>query len=156
MPKKIVYPFNPPLEDKVYILRLQSQICAPKWHWLVTKPLALLILIVCTALTILAMGLGVDGMLAHLEKAPRLEQGVATIFGSARNFALSVLLAWCFAVFAHAVESLMAYRYCEQTLRFSNQHSSKWAFLVFLVGWPIFQELPELVDAKEAASKKKE
>jgi hypothetical protein len=154
MPKKVVFPFHPPLQDKVYLLRLQSEICAPKWHWLVTKPLALMILMVCTGLTILTNGFGVDGIAALLEKAPRLEQGVSTIFGSPRNFALAVVMAWCFAIFAHLVECLIAYRYCER-LRFTNQHASMWAFLVFLVGWPIFEELKEIVAAKESLSKKK-
>ncbi len=155
MPKRAIYKFNPPLQDKVYMLRLQSQICAPKLHWLFTKPLAFVILITCTLLTIATMGLGVARMTELLNKAPRLENQVAQIFGSAHNFAVVVLAAWCFAVVAHSIESAMAYRHCERTFQFSNQHSSYWALLVFLVGWPIFDELRELVEAKEMFAKKK-
>lgn len=156
MPKKVVYKFNPPIEgDKVYMLRLQSRICAPKFHWLFTKPLAFLILVTCTLLSIAAMGLGVSGMTRLLDQMPRLEAGAATIFGSAHAFAVVVLGAWCFAVVCHFVECSIAYRHCERRLRFSNEHSSQWAMMVFLVGWPIFSELRELIEAKELHFKKK-
>lgn len=155
MPKKVVYPFDPPLPDKLSVLVLQSQICAPEWDWLVKKPFARLILVVCTTLTILVNGLGFDGIVAYLEKAPRLEQGVATIFGSAQNFAFAILGAWLFALFAHFIEAMMAYRYCELTLRFLDRDAFMWGFQVFLVGWPVFKELRELVEVQEMHSKQK-
>jgi hypothetical protein len=154
MPQKAVYKFNPPLADKVYMLKIQSQICAPKIHWLFTKPLALLILITCTIISVAAMGIGVTGMTEMIGTMPRLENGVAMMFGSADTFAMTVLVAWCVAVGAHTVEAIIAYRYCER-MPFANHHSSLWALLVFLVGWPIFSELKDLMEAKASHSKKK-
>jgi Domain of unknown function (DUF4499) len=154
MPKKAIYKFKFPLSDKVYLLKIQSQICAPKFHWLFTKPLALLILIACTLLSVAAMGYGVAGMTEMIDKMPQFESGVTRIFGSAHTFAVAVLIAWILAVMAHFVEAVMAYRFCE-LVPFANHHSSAWAMLIFLVGWPIFIELKDLMEAKAAHSKQK-
>mmetsp|Transcript_63643 Transcript_63643/g.183075 ORF Transcript_63643/g.183075 Transcript_63643/m.183075 type:complete len:221 (+) Transcript_63643:113-775(+) len=154
MPKKAIFKFNKPLGDKIYMKRLQSDICAPKFSWLFTKPLALLILVTCAFLSICAMGLGVSGMTEQLDRMPRTEKAIAMIFGSAHNFAVTVLMSWCVAVFFHFIEATVAYKWCER-IPFSNQHSSSWALLVFLVGWPIFTEIKELFEVKAAHAKNK-
>lgn len=154
MPKKATYKFKTPLGEKVFLKKLQSEVCAPKFHWLFTKPLAFLIWVTCTLLSIAAMGLGVAGITEKMDKMPRFENAVATIFGSAHAFAVIVLVSWCFAVIAHFIEGITAYRYCER-MPFSNSHASSWALLVFLVGWPIFVEIKELFEVKLEHSKKK-
>ena len=156
MPKKAIYKFYPPLNgSSVKMLQLQSRICAPKITWLFTKPLALLILVTCTLLSTLAMGLGVDGIMELLQTMPRLESKLTMVFGSAENVGLVVVFFWIITVVAHLIECCIAYRYCETTLRFSNQVASFWGILVFIVGWPVFEELKELVEWKQLHGKKK-
>ena len=154
MPKKAVYKFHPPLGDKVFLLKIQSSICAPKFHWLFTKPLALFILVLCIILFSPLAILGVDEMTRLIRTMPDVDAVVTTIFGSAHLFSIAVLAAWAFAVVAHAVEAVIAYRFCER-MPFANHHSSAWAMLIFLVGWPIFCEIKELMDVKADFLKKK-
>lgn len=156
MPKTATYKFRPPLDgNKIFLLKLQSDICAPKFHWLFTKPLALFILILCIALSIGAMGMGVDGMTENLAKYPALENGVTAVFGSPKFFSWVILGAWCIAVLVHFIECAVAYRICERSLRFSNEISSAWGLLIFMVGYPVFQELLEIHHAKNLHAKSK-
>ena len=154
MPQKAVYKFNPPLGDKVFMLKIQSSICAPKFHWLFTKPLALLILVLCTVLFGPLGVLGIDEVTRLIGTMPQVDAVVTTIFGNAHTFSMAVLAAWCFTVVAHAAEAVIAYRFCE-LMPFANHHASAWGMLVFLVGWPIFREIKELMDVKAEFSKKK-
>eukprot|EP00934_Nitzschia_sp_Nitz4_P004571 Nitzschia sp. Nitz4//scaffold35_size145790//116600//117271//NITZ4_003049-RA/size145790-processed-gene-0.245-mRNA-1//-1//CDS//3329549181//4561//frame0 len=155
-PATTTYTFNPPIQgDQVFLLQMQSRICSPPIHWLVTKPLALVILIACSLLSIAAMGLGVDGMQNMLAQYPELENLVSMIFGSPAMFAYLVLFAWCLTVVVHFIEATVAYRRSEIFLRFSNQTASLWGVLVFMAGYPIFVECQELVTAKREHAKKK-
>lgn len=154
MPQTAIYRFQPPLQsDKIKMLQLQSKICSPNFLWLFTKPKALVTWIFCALLSIATMGLGVEKMTELIDRMPAVDQTIRAIFGVPHTFALFVLCLWCFCVVAHFVECAIAYRRCEMRLRFSNEVSSMWGLMVFIAGWPIYQELQEYVEIKEQHKK---
>lgn len=154
------YELHPPLvsvdDFKRRIPSLHNKLCAPRFHWLVTNPLAFLILIVCSGLGYGTLVLGIDGMVEALARAPtNLEEGVATIFGSTRIFAQLVFASWYFSVLAHGIEAALAVRHCHNILQLEAGPTSAWAILIFCVGYPIFSQLQELVRVQQERFKSK-
>jgi hypothetical protein len=142
------YKFQHPLKNsdslEQLIPVLHAQVCGAKPHWLITKPVAVLIWGTCSAL---AYGsyLGVDGMTDALSRAPRLESGVSAVFGSTKVFGHCVIGSFIFSVVAHGIEASMAVFYCRKSLKLDLGSSALWGFLIFLVGFPIFTELQDLL-----------
>jgi hypothetical protein len=153
------YPLNPPLQSAdefpKRLDQIHNQVCAPKASWLVTSPLALMILITCSALSYGTLYVGVDGMVDALAQAPRLEDGVNTIFGSAHTFGIAVTCSWCFLVIAHGIEATIALQYCTHRLKLNAQITSLWALLIFITGFPVYWELKDLVKVQKDHDKKK-
>ncbi len=134
------------------IPQLHSQVCAPHTTWLITKPIAFLIWVTCS---VLAYGsyLGNDGIVVALSSAPRLESGISAVFGNTTTFAYLVFGSFCFAVIAHAVEASIAIYYCWTVLNLGIPSTALWGLLIFLVGFPIFRELEELLVVHNNAKK---
>jgi hypothetical protein len=142
------YTFQPPLKSSAdleqFIPLLHAQVCGAQPHWLITKPVAAMIWMTCSAL---AYGtyLGVDGMVGALSQAPRLESGVSAVFGSTKIFGYCVIGSFIFSVIAHGVEASLAVFYCRKSLKLDLRSSALWGFFIFLVGFPIFTELQDLL-----------
>lgn len=142
------YRIQPPLQNTADFERripvLHAKACGAKPQWLITKPVALLIWVTCSTLGY-GTYLGVDGMVEALSEAPRLEAGIQTVFPSTTFFAYCVIGSFLFSVVAHGIEASMAMYYCRKTLQLNMASSALWGFLIFLVGFPIFTELQDLL-----------
>ncbi|KAL3921217.1 MAG: hypothetical protein SGARI_006735 [Bacillariaceae sp.] len=128
------------------IPQLRQQVCSPDPLWLIKKPVALLILVTIAALAYVTLFLGTDAMedlLAH--QAPRLDQGISSIFGSTKIFGYFVVGSFWFSVVAHGIEACMGVYYSQKTLQLDTTASLSWGVLIFLVGYPVFNELQELL-----------
>jgi Domain of unknown function (DUF4499) len=130
-------------------------VCRPDPTWLINDPAAATILVTCAGLTY-GVWIGTDEMASMLSQhAPRLEHGIATIFGSIQNFGYAVHASFWFAILAHTFEAGIGTLYC-RTLSLQTSSTVLWSFMIFLVGFPILKELQALVKAQEppAVSKK--
>ncbi|KAG7338813.1 hypothetical protein IV203_026271 [Nitzschia inconspicua] len=142
------YKIQPPLQNASDFERrftvLHANVCGAKPHWLITKPVAFLICVTCSALGY-GTYLGVDGMVEAFSQAPRLESGISALFGSTKIFGYCVIGSFVFSVVAHGIEASIAVYYCRTTLKLDMGSSLLWGFLIFLVGFPIFTELQDLL-----------
>jgi hypothetical protein len=149
------YKLDPPLANATDFTKripvLHAKACGPKPHWLITKPVAFLIWVTCSAL---AYGtfLGVEGMAEALSQAPRLEAGVSTVFRTPQIFAYCVIGSFVFSVVAHGIEASLAMHYARTTLKLDWGSTVLWGFLIFLVGFPIFTELQDFLSVHQQQS----
>uniref|UniRef100_A0A7R9WQU3 Uncharacterized protein n=1 Tax=Craspedostauros australis TaxID=1486917 RepID=A0A7R9WQU3_9STRA len=152
--KSLTYPFRPYVKSKNELKRrlatIRNQVCAPKIHWLVTKPFALLVLLICAGLGYGTMVLGTNGMLEAIAQAPRLQRGIAQVFGSASMFVKYVQASWYVCIVAHLVEAVLAAIGCSTTLGLNAEVTFSWFILVWMVGFPIFQEFDTLMKMQYA------
>jgi hypothetical protein len=157
--KQGFYEFHPPLQsaNDLYsrLNTIHNEVCAPKIHWLVTNPLALACLVMCSGLGFGTIFFGVEGIVDAFEQVPRLEAGIASIFGSTQTFGYVVWASWYFAVVAHGIEAMIAYRQCSKTLQLETRTSLTWTMLVFLVGYPILSELDGMLQVQKDNAKSK-
>ena len=154
-----LYEFRPPLKSAneltQRLLAIHNQVWAPRISWLMTKPLALQVLIVLGLAGYGTEILGMEGMLALLEQAPRLEHGVATVFGTAQKFCNMVIGSWYVSVIAHLCEALWASYHCVNTLKMDTTATLQWFLVIWAVGYPIFVEFRTLIKLHEEQSKSK-
>ena len=155
--KTATYTFNPPLksgkelfnEDGKRLRQIHNKVCGPKVHWLVTDVLALVILVTCTAIAFGTLILGMDGMIDAISKAPRLEEGISTIFTSKTIFAYAVVASFWFAIIAHGIEAVISYKLCTDVLALDLGPTFVWVLLVFTVGYPIFSRLQLFAETQQ-------
>jgi len=157
--KKSFYNFNPPLKsiDELngrMMSDVRSRACTPNPLWLVTDPLALLILIFCG---LLAYGtyIGVEDMTDAFVQAPRLERTISAIFGTPRTFSYLICASFWFSIVAHGFEAVVALHYATRSLKLGIGPASLWGIMIFLVGYPIFSRLQELVSIEHKHAKSK-
>lgn len=144
------FEFSPPLDSASELCDsrmpgIRDQVLAPKVHWLITDPLAFLILATCTALAYGTLIVGMNGIVEGLGEAPKLENGIAVIFGSTSTFSVAVTCSFWFSIVAHAIEAGMTLRHCVKTFHLGVVPSTLWTVLVFLVGYPIFSRFQAMV-----------
>jgi len=151
------YPLVPPLSSaeewtttSKRITMIHQDVCSPNITWLITDPAAAVLLVVCGAITYGAW-IGTDEIAVLLQQAPRLDQGIETIFGSVTNFGHAVYASFWFAFLAHLFEAGVAMLYC-RTLNLQTSSMVLWMFMVFLVGFPVLKELQALVKAQEPSA----
>jgi len=157
--KKSFYKFNRPLQsiDELHgriLADVQNRVCTPSIFWLVTDPLSLLILVLCS---LLAFGtyIGVDDMTDAFLQAPRLESMINAVFGTSRTFSYFICGAFWFSVVAHAFEAAVAFHQAVVILRLGFAKAIKWGVMIFLVGYPIFRRFQELVSIQRNHAKSK-
>ena len=157
--QKPSYRFSPPLQgdnleasldDRMYQFRTEA--CEPYLSWLVTKPWALLVVVLVSGLT---FGMHID-IVDALEKAPRLEATIVKIFGSTFVFKTLVAASFWFTVVAHGLEAFLALHYCLTTFELGGGPTAKWCFMTLLVGYPISSKLfaLEAIERERKKSKK--
>ena len=152
------YKFHPPLQSADELNKrmsdLHDELCSPNPSWLITNPLALLILVFCS---ILAYGtyLDVDGITDAFIQAPQLEKTINALFGTTRNFGYFVSGSFWFAIVAHTFEAIIAVYYSLTSLKVGVVPASLWGIMIFLVGYPIFKELKELLSIAHNHTKSK-
>jgi hypothetical protein len=149
----ISYDLIPPLQSADELpnrmFSIQRKVRTPNPLWLVTNPLALIVLLACSAIAY-GVYLGVDGIVDALAHAPRLEAGISNVFGTTQIFAYCVFASFWFAVIAHGFEAGIAVYYCLTTLQLDIGPTFLWGFLIFLVGYPIFNELQDLLAVQKS------
>jgi hypothetical protein len=153
-----LYEFRPPLNSAKELPQrlpaIYNQVWAPRISWLVTKPLALKILVVCGLLGYGTEILGMEGMLALLEQAPH-DGFLATVIGSPQALCYIVMGAWYVSVIVHLGEALWAAYHCVNTLKMDATATLQWFLAIWAVGYPIFIEFRSLIKLHEEQSKSK-
>lgn len=158
--KNEIYKFRPPLDSvskdvlDSRLPQIRDAVLAPNPLWLLKDPLALGILVTCSALGYGTFVLGTDGIVDGLARAPRLEGGVSALYGSSGTFANSVVGSFWFAVVAHGIEASIAVRHSLKRLRLGFKPTAMWSGMIFLVGYPVFSRFQKLVAVQEQCGSK--
>ena len=156
--KKSFYAFPTPLGSPKdlpdTIRRIRTNVCSPNLFWLVTDPLALVILVVCS---LLAYGtyIGVESMTDAFLGAPKIERTISAVFGSPRTFSYLVCGSFWFSVAAHGLEASIAVYYSITSLKIGVLPTTLWGIMIFLVGYPVFSRLQQLVSIEHGHAKSK-
>lgn len=157
--KKIFYTFRTPLEslDELtdrFMTDVRNHVCTPNPLWMVTDPIAVVILVTCGLLGYGAY-LGVDGMVDSFGQSQWLETIIVAIFGTTRKCSYLVCGSFWFAIVAHLFEAILAVYYASISLQLGVVPSSLWGVMVFLVGYPIFSRIQELKSKQRSYAKSK-
>jgi hypothetical protein len=145
------YKFHPPIESakdwssssNKRIHQIHNTVCCPNPIWLITDPLALVALILCTAVAYGTCYLGMDGIVNAVALMPNIEGWINTIFGSSTIFGYCVIGGFIFAIVAHTIEASIAVYQSHTILKLDLSITLLWGFLVSLVGFPVFSRLNE-------------
>jgi hypothetical protein len=145
---KVLYPFMPPLESssqvRAKMVAIHHSVCAPRFSWLVTKPLALTILIVCSLLGYATLIIGKSQLETTLRDAPM-----------GALLALAIPVSFYFSFGLHFGEACYAAYHAHVTLKLSWKSSFLWFFAITLVGYPITIEFIDLLRVYRETSTKK-
>ncbi|CAJ1940020.1 unnamed protein product [Cylindrotheca closterium] len=148
-----VYKFNPPLQSitemSTRMPQIRDAVLTPNPLWLLTDPLALVILLTCASLGYGTLLLGTDGIIDGLANVPRLEGGISAIFGSTGTFANLVVGSFWFSIVAHGIEASIALRHSLKSLQLGSVPTVMWSSMVFLVGYPMFSRFQKIVTVQE-------
>jgi hypothetical protein len=136
------------------IQEIHQKVCSPNPLWLITDPFALIILVTFIALTYGAY-LGADGIEEAFSHAPRLESGISKVFHSTKIFGYCVMASFWFCNLAHGLEACIAVYYCQTSLKLGFVPTCQWGVLIFLVGFPIFSKVQELLIFQKENAKSK-
>jgi len=156
--KKSFYKFPTPLGSPKdlpdTIRQIRTNVCSPNLFWLVTDPLALVILVVCS---LLAYGtyIGVESMTDAFLGAPKVERTISAVFGSPQTFSYLVCGSFWFSVAAHGLEASIAVYYSITSLKIGVLPTTLWGIMIFLVGYPVFSRLQQLVSIEHGHAKSK-
>jgi hypothetical protein len=160
--KPLFYKFEPPLASpsqvRSELVAVHQKVCSPRLHWLVSKPIALVIFIV---LAFMGYGtwMGVPEMTEAIGNAKQLNFYVQKVFGSASVLAELVRFFFYLSVVLHVAEGVWAVYKCQSVLKLKFQASLMWFLTVSVIGYPILSELLALLAidlvTKQAAAAKK-
>ena len=123
--------------------------------WLVTDPVALVIIIVTALLAYGSYGFGgAQGLATAVRGAKRLEDAVSSIWGSADTFARHVVFFWYFAVTIHALEGSYVAYHAIRTLKLRLGSTLLWFYLVLCTGFPIAKRFFEFLKVHNTTASK--
>ena len=125
--------------------------------WLVTDPVALVIIIAAALLAFGTYGFGggAHGLAAAVGRAERLNDTISSIWGSADTFARHVVFFWYFTVTIHALEGAYVAYHAMRTLKLRLGSTLLWFYLVLCTGFPIARRFLEFLKVHTTASKVK-
>lgn len=151
-----LYEFRPPLKSAneltQRLLAIHNQVWAPRISWLMTKPLALQVLIVLGLAGYGTEILGMEGMLALLEQA-RPDGFLATVISNPQMFCYLVMGFWYGVVTVHLCEALWAAYHCVSTLKVDTTATFQWFLMILPVGYPILRVFQSSIKLHEEQSK---
>ena len=150
-------PFKPALQSSTEVRRrlisIHNHLTMPKFHWIMTRPTALVIVSIeaCIVYGILIMG--VQKLISTIDGDKIMfAQNISQVFGSAETFVGVLHIILWVTIIAHSYEGLSGVYMCRNTLKLGVKHQIMWFILIFIVGFPIYKELSHL--AQIAISKK--
>jgi hypothetical protein len=160
--KPLFYKFEPslksPSQARSELVAIHQKVCAPRLHWLVSKPEALIIFIIVAAMGY-GTWMGVPEMTEALGNAKQLNFYLEKTFGSASALAELVRFFFYLANLVHAAEAIWAVYKCQSVLKLKFQACLMWFLTVSAIGYPILKELIALLAidraTKQAAAAKK-
>lgn len=136
--KRLSYPFDPPLQSsselRSRLVAIHHLVLSPRLSWLIRKPLALSILIVC-------------GFLSYgtfFMSESELSRTVET-FGLPQTFVSAVVASTYGAWSIHGLEAVYAGYHAWKTLELRPRAIAKWSFMITLVGYPVMTEFTTLL-----------
>ena len=142
--KAVVFPFVPPFTNgaqvKPRLVAIHHHVLSPQWKWLYTKPLALKLV---TTFGILAYGtivLGGDGMTAYLDRSNLIKR----FYPHTHWIALAIQFVFYLTSVAHVAEAAFATYICQTSFKLKWKGTMQWIAMVFLVGFPILNEVTAL------------
>jgi hypothetical protein len=133
-----------------------KEVCAPGVSWLFTHVDALVVLIICASLGYATHIIGISNLVEFIENdAPKLNNVISTVFGSAATFGKWVRGSWIFAVVAHTAEALYVLYHAKTTLKMGVKAQLLWYALVSSVGMPITKEFLHMMKIQASQKEKK-
>jgi hypothetical protein len=139
------------------LIEIHHQVLSPKVSWLITDPLALIILVICSFLGYCTYAFDKTALIDHIQQLDRLNNVLENIStgSGASAFALLIYGSWYFALVVHVMEAMYAAYHCRKTLKLKVGNTMLWFVLVSLVGFPIMSKLMRLVNAQLEARAEK-
>ena len=135
-----------PILERQRLIQLHHEALAPRLSWLVTDPVALVILL---AAALLAMGTygfgGAEGLATAVRGANRLDDAISSLWGSAPVFARQVVFFWYCTVTIHALEGAYVAYHAIRTLKLRLGSTLLWFYLVLCTGFPIAKRFLEFL-----------
>ena len=145
------YPFEPHVtsssEVRPRLIAVHNSLLLPKFSWLVTKPPAVIIVLILLALSYGEFVLGADGM-KELIDGVKVRHHLST-----ETIVQTLRFVFWGSLVAHALEGLYGFYQSRTTLKLSLEGQLKWAAILTIAGMPVMQEFTPLIEA--AATSKK-
>jgi hypothetical protein len=137
------------------MIALHHQSLKPKVHWLVTDPVALVVVLVTALLALGTYGFGgAQGLATVISDAKPWNFFIASIWGSTDLFAKQVVFFWYFAIVLHALEGVYVAYHAVRTFKLGLGTTLLWFYLVLCTGFPISKRFLELLKVQSAAKRK--
>lgn len=157
--ERVIYPFIPPLESpsdaRRRLIAIHHIVTAPKFYWLITKPLAASIVPIFALLGYQVLVMGISGMESSLESGGGTANPLMMLvhsllidgFGVSTRIVVELLrFVFWFLIVAHVGEASYGVYHC-RTMKLGWKHQIMWFVLLFLAGFPILKEFQTLIDA---------
>ena len=138
------------------MIALHHQALKPKVHWLVTDPVAFVVILVTALLAMGTYGFGgAQGLATAVDGIQPWSSIISSIWGSTDMFAKQVVFFWYFAIVIHALEGVYVAYHAVRTFKFHLGSTLLWFYLVLCTGYPIFKRFLELLKVQAAAKRKR-
>lgn len=133
--------------DRPRMEQIHNEVLAPDPLWLF-KPLALLILLVCSAATYAKFGIGGAVITEYIETHPIAYERVTMILGSVAVVNALISFVFWTSVVGHGIEACFVAYQCKYTLELSTKNTLAWFILVSMVGYPVMTRFNILLKAQ--------
>lgn len=127
--------------------QIHEQVLAPDVLWLF-KPLAMLILLVCSAATYAKFVIGGEKIIDYIESSPIAYERVTSLVGSVEMVNYLISFVFWVSVLGHGTEACFVAYQCKYTLGLSTKNTIAWFVLVTMVGYPIMTTFNVLLKAQ--------
>lgn len=126
---------------------IHEQVLQPEVAWLF-QPLALLILIVCTAATVAKFYFGPDEITEFIETHPIALERVETLLGSVSVVNTLITLVFWTSFAGHLIEACFVAYHCKKSLQVNTTNTVWWFVLTCMVGYPVMNRFNVLLKAQ--------
>lgn len=152
--KQVVFPFVPPLaaaaQVKPRLVAIHHQALSPQWQWLFTKPLALILVTIWGLFAYGTIVLEREGMTVYLDHIGLIKQ----LYPETEQIAVAIQFVFYLTTVAHIFEASYAAYISKTCLKLNWNATVQWNIMVFIVGFPILNEIIALQKVQQQEKQK--
>ena len=151
--KAVVFPFVPILTSaaqvKPKLVAIHHQVLSPQWQWIYQKPLALKLMVSFAMLGYGTLVVGHEGMTAYLDQTNLIKR----FYSHTNVIAIAIQFVFYVTTVAHIAEASFAAYTCRKAFKLNWNGTMQWIVMVFIVGFPILNEMTTLRQFQEQKQK---